>query len=125
MALTGFKRDEPDVYNETNPYKHLNDLPLYHYEYLTSGHIGGHLIHEEPMLHSEEYGYVRGDDPFEPTGRLDVPLLILIFMSVIFIHFNFTTLNFWSVKPSTVWMHQRLTAGMLEDRIREFRLRNV
>ena len=91
-------------------------------EHVISGHIHGHLSHEEPLLHDEPYGYERSDDPFEPHGKFDAPLLFLVMGMVTFIHFNFTHFNFFHQRPGTVMMHQRITAGMLEDEIRKIRI---
>lgn len=119
--MNGIKPAAPSVVALENPFKHLNDMSLFNSEHIFSGHIGGHTTWEEELTHDEPYGYVRHDDPFEPHGKLDAPLIFLLLGGFIFIHFNFVHFNFLKSKPSTVWMHQRITAGMLEDRIREYR----
>lgn len=104
-----------------NPFKHLNDLSMFNSEHIVSGHHGGHLTHEEELVHDEPYGYIRGDDPYEPHGRADQPLLFLALGFIIFIHFTYTHFNFSREKISQKHLHQRITAGMLEDKIREIR----
>ena len=105
----------------TNDFKHLNDLPFFHPEHIFSSHKGGHLTYDEEFTHDEPYGYVRGDDPFDPTGNLTYPLLLIILGGAMFFHFNFVHFNFLKVNKAEHWMHQRITAGMLEDKIRHYR----
>ena len=104
-----------------NPFKHMADIPLFHSEQVLSSHIGGHLTHEEEMTHDEPYGYVVGDNPFSATAKLEMILMAIVIGGVTFFWFNFAHFNFRKYSKSEHWMHQRLTAGMLEDEIREFR----
>ena len=121
IALNGFKNANKEVVEISNPLAHLNEMPLFHIEQIFSSHIGGHLTHEEEFTHDEPYGYKRCDDPFDPSGKLTFPLLMFIFGTVVFVHFNFVHFNFFRAKGSEIWMHQRITAGMLEDKIRYYR----
>ncbi|CAI2380548.1 unnamed protein product [Moneuplotes crassus] len=120
-ALTGFNHTQTVDVQITNPYKHIADLPLCHPEQIFSSHAGGHLTYEEEFTHDEPYGYERGEDPFDPTGNGVLPLLLFFCGGALFIHFNFVHFNFFRVKKSEIMMHQRITAGMLEDKIRHYR----
>ena len=121
LALYGLKPTKLAVDRFDNPFKHLNDMNMFNSEIIVSSHAGGHLTHEEELLHDEPYGYIRGDDPYEAHGRADQPLLYMAMGIVMFIHFTYTHFNFSREKQSQVHLHQRITAGMLEDRIREIR----
>ncbi len=119
--MNGFDHADTGSVHLSNPDKHLNDLSMFHIEHIFSSHSGGHLTHEEEFTHDEPYGYARGDDPFDPTGNLVYPLLLLVLGGAMFIHFNFVHFNFFKVKKSEIWMHERITAGMIEDKIRHYR----
>ena len=101
--------------------KHMCDMELLNTEQFLSSHIQGHLTHEEEFTHDEPYGYELSDNPFEPTGNFTYPALILFFGGLFLIHFNFTHFNFIKTKRGEHYMHQRITAGMLEDEIRRIR----
>ena len=121
MALNGLKSTRPYTVEVTNLDKHMADIGFFHVEQVLSSHPGGHLSYEEEFTHDEPYGYEIWDDPFDPTGKLTFPLLLFVFGTIFFIHFNFVHFNFLRAKKSEIWMHQRLTAGMLEDKIRHYR----
>eukprot|EP00345_Euplotes_harpa_P016940 CAMPEP_0168343576 /NCGR_PEP_ID=MMETSP0213-20121227/16193_1 /TAXON_ID=151035 /ORGANISM="Euplotes harpa, Strain FSP1.4" /LENGTH=183 /DNA_ID=CAMNT_0008350933 /DNA_START=15 /DNA_END=566 /DNA_ORIENTATION=+ len=125
LALKGLKPVNPSVQYLNNPAKHLNDLHFFDMEMYLSAHVDGHLTYEEEHLHGESYGYVRGDDPFEPHGKLDTPLIFMVLGIAAFLHFSYAHFSFIKEKSAMVKMHERLTAGMLEDKIREIRQGNI
>ena len=121
MVLNGLMSTTPLRVKWSNPYAHLNDKPLYHYEHTVSGYEGGHSVHHDHGLYDEPYGYEFGDDPFETTGKMDYPLLLIFFAMVIFVNCTVWIFRFDKINAGHMLYHQKLVADELESKIRELR----
>ena len=62
MFFHGLKPADPATIEIVNPYRHHNDLPLYHHGHPFSGYAFAHTFEEEHNVHDEAYGYALGDD---------------------------------------------------------------
>ena len=77
-----------------NEFAHLNDLSMFHHEYIFSPYSHANLIVNEPNTHDEPYGYELGDDPFDTHGHGDKPYIyifvgIVAFTTMMTVHWRF------------------------------------
>ena len=87
MVLEGLHSVTPALLVDVNPYQHMNNKPVWHNCYHFSGYRHFHDIPDEPGLFDEPYGYEHGDDPFDNSGKVAYPLLILTFGMIALAHF--------------------------------------
>lgn len=121
MVLTGMKASTPYILEIKNDYKHLNGLPFFHHQQFVSQHHGGVLYEDEKNTHDLPFGYEIGDDPFDPQGKADYPIFLIVIAAFVFIHFNWGHFRFDDRKVGEVLYHQRLTAFQIEDEIKRIR----
>ena len=110
IAFTGMQATSVNVYEVANPYRHLKDLPLHNHQHIFSAYPGGHDFEEETRIHDEPYGYETGDDPFDPNGNGDYPMMLVFSGIVAFAHLQWAHFRFDNRKMGEVLYHQRLTA---------------
>ena len=110
MAFDGMQATSATGIELDNPYRHHNDLPMHHHQHIFSGYPGGHVFEEETRVHDEPYGYETGDDPFDPFGNGDYPLLLVFTGTIAFCHLAYAHFRFDRRKTGEVLYHQRLTA---------------
>ena len=122
IALKGLRSNEINVIPVENQSRHMKGLSIFNLEQPFSSTVGGHLTYEEELLHGEPYGYFGGDDPFDPNGRAEIPAGFFLLAGSIILHLSFSLFRFRKVSNGQIWMHERVTAGMIEDEIRKIRL---
>lgn len=105
IAFEGLKATSATVCQIDNPYRHLNDLPLHHHQHIFSAYAGGHDFEEETRIHDEPYGYELGDDPFDPLGNGDYPMLIVFTAIIGFAHLSWSHFRFDRRRHGEVLYH--------------------
>ena len=103
-------------------YGHLVKVPMWHYDTYFSGASGISRICDDPYVHPESYGYVHGEDPFNPKGETNSIEIIVLLLVAAYLFFEHNSMKADMVKLGEIFYHQRLTAFMIEDEIRRLRL---